>query len=259
MSGVVARRCAGVVAAVLVLFGVQAGTASAAGASTCAGGSVAAGSYSSLRITGFCSLDSGNVTVSHNLVVAPGAALLAAFGGSDLRVGRNVSVGSGGILVLGCEPEAFPCFNDDPESPSMSTNDSVGSNLTAQGALMMLIHGNHIGRNVSQSGGGGGVTCDLLPLGPDGPPAYSTYEDNTIGGNANISGVRTCWLGFIRNTVARNVNYTDNVLADPDGNEVVTNTIGRNLNCSGNDPAPQVGDSEGQPNVVGGRSNGQCA
>lgn len=253
------RRTAGVLAGALILFTSQLGTATAATtAGTCTGGSVAAGTYSSLTISGFCTLDAGSVTVQHGLVVQPGAGLLAAFGGSDLSVGQNLSVGDGGILVLGCEPEAFTCFNDDQASPSQSTHDTVGGNLIGDSALMMLIHHNQVSGNVSQSGGGGGVTCDTQPLGPDGPPAYSTYEDNAIGGNASISGVRTCWMGFIRNTVARNVNYSDNVLADPDGNEVVSNTIAGNLNCSGNDPAPQVGDSSGDPNQVGGRRTGQC-
>jgi hypothetical protein len=55
------------------------------------------------------------------------------------------------------------------------------------------------------------------------------------------------------------VNLLNNVVADPDGNEVVTNSIHGILNCSGNDPAPQVGDSEGSPNLVyGSRIGGQC-
>jgi len=54
------------------------------------------------------------------------------------------------------------------------------------------------------------------------------------------------------------VNINGNVVADPDGNEIVTNTIHGNLNCAGNDPAPQVGDSEGSPNQVTGRKTGQC-
>jgi len=45
---------------------------------------------------------------------------------------------------------------------------------------------------------------------------------------------------------------------DDDGNEVVTNTIHGNLNCAENDPAPQVGDSEGSPNRVTGVETGQC-
>jgi len=46
---------------------------------------------------------------------------------------------------------------------------------------------------------------------------------------------------------------------NPDGNEYVTNAIRGGLNCSGNSPAPQVGDSEGSANRVTGRKTGQCA
>ena len=229
------------------------------GSSTCQVGSVAAGTYSNLNIAGFCAIDSGNVTVLHNLTVLPNGGLNAAFGGSDLHVHGNLDVQNNGILVLGCEPSAFPCFNDDPNNPTMSTSDTVGGNLGANGALMMLVHNNQIGGNVTQSGGGGGVTCATQPLGPNGPPAYSTYEDNAIGKNASITEVQTCWMGFIRNNVSGNVNYQNNVTADDDGNEVVTNTVARNLNCSGNSPAPQFGDSGGIPNTVSGHANGQCA
>jgi hypothetical protein len=55
------------------------------------------------------------------------------------------------------------------------------------------------------------------------------------------------------------VNLNDNVLEDPDGNEYVTNTIHGSLNCRGNSPAPQVGDSGGSPNHVTGAKTGQCA
>jgi hypothetical protein len=66
------------------------------------------------------------------------------------------------------------------------------------------------------------------------------------------------WNGFIRNTVNRSANPIGNTVADPDGNEVVTNTIHGNLDCAANDPAPQVGDSEGAPNHVTGAETGQC-
>jgi hypothetical protein len=36
------------------------------------------------------------------------------------------------------------------------------------------------------------------------------------------------------------------------------NTIHGNVNCAGNDPAPQVGDSEGSPNNVTAVETGQC-
>ncbi|HET8582740.1 MAG TPA: hypothetical protein VFL65_05780 [Jatrophihabitans sp.] len=255
------RACVAVAGLGLAALGLAApASAAPARGYVCHGGSVPGGTYSSLTVAGMCAVDSGTVTVTGSVSVAPNAGLLSAFGGSDLHVGQNLVVGSGAIVVLGCEPEAFVCFNDpDQQVGTLATHDTVGMNVSATDALMMLVHNSSIGGNATQSGGGGGVTCGLFPLGPDGPPAYSTWEDNTIGRNASVTGVQTCWLGFIRNTVGGNVNYSDNVLADPDGNEVVTNTVARNLNCSGNVPAAQVGDSAGSPNTVGGRQNGQCA
>jgi carbonic anhydrase/acetyltransferase-like protein (isoleucine patch superfamily) len=233
------------------------GGSAAGGAATCQGGSVAAGSYSSLTISGPCAIDAGSVSVAHNVTVLPGAALFAAFGGSDLTVGQNLDVQSDAVLVLGCEPEAFACLNDpDQVVGTLSTNDSIGGSLTAENALAVLAHHNSVGRNVVLSGGGGGFNCDPQSI-LFGSPAFATFEDNTIGGNAVIAGWESCWLGFIRNTVANNVNFTNNSTADPDGNEVVTNTIGGGLNCSGNSPAPQVGDSEGTTNQAA-RATGQC-
>lgn len=245
----------------MIVLGMPAVAASAAGAPyTCQSGSIPAGSYSSVVVTGFCRIDSGTVNVSGNLSVAADAGLLAAFGGSDLHVGQNLTVGTGAVIALGCEPQAFTCFNDpDQNVGTLSTHDTVARNFSASGALMVLAHHNSIGGNVTQSGGGGGVSCDNFPLGPDGPPAYSTWEDNWIGRNASITGVQTCWMGFIRNHVANDAVYNDNILADPDGNEVVTNVIGRNLNCAGNAPSPQRGDSDGDANIVGGKATGQCA
>ncbi|HKC21830.1 MAG TPA: hypothetical protein VKB64_04875 [Gaiellaceae bacterium] len=255
------RWLLGLAIAAAVLVG-QVGSAAAkppatGGDATCNGGSIAPGTYSSLTVAGACFLDSGSVTVTHNVSVQPAAALIAAFGGSDLTVGQNLAVQSNGVLVLGCEPEAFACINDpDQEVGTLITNDRVGGNLTASNALAVLAHHNTIGGNVVLSGGGGGLNCDPQDA-LFGSPAYATYEDNVIGGNAVVSNWQSCWLGFIRNSVSGNVNYQDNSTFDPDGNEVVTNTIHGGLNCSGNDPAPQFGDSEGNLNVAA-RATGQC-
>jgi hypothetical protein len=74
-----------------------------------------------------------------------------------------------------------------------------------------------------------------------------------------IEGYNGFWFGFIRNHVNGSVNLNNNVLEDPDANEYVTNVIQGSLNCSGNSPAPQIGDSEGSPNQVSGAKTGQCA
>jgi len=80
-----------------------------------------------------------------------------------------------------------------------------------------------------------------------------------VGGSISITGLTTVWFGIIRTHIGRSVTLTDINLSDPDGNEIVTNVISGNLSCTGLDPAPQVGDSEGAANVVGKVASGQCA
>jgi len=46
---------------------------------------------------------------------------------------------------------------------------------------------------------------------------------------------------------------------DPDAMEIVTNVIGGNLGCFNNVPQAHVGDSQGEPNIVGGHKRGECA
>ena len=236
----------------------QAKANSAAG--TCAGGSIAPGTYSSLTITGFCTVDAGNVVVRHGVTVAANAGLIAAFGGGPmLTVGGNLYVRKNGVLVLGCEPEAFVCFNDpDQQVGTLSSRATVFGSLQAHEALAVLVHNTYVGHNLTLDKGGGGVNCnpqDAL----FGSPAYATFEDTSIGGTATIQHWRSCWLGFFRNTVGHNVGFRDNVVADPDGNEVATNTIRGNLICRGNSPAAQVGDSGGAPNTVLDSALGECA
>jgi hypothetical protein len=275
---IVNRRLFGFVAATVtavVLAGASAGDAtphgmgsrasSADGNATCFGGSIVAGVYSNLSIAGACNVDAGSVTVEHNLTVLPGGTLNAQFGGtdtvpaSDVTVGGNLDVQTNGVLVLGCEPSHFTCANDPNPSNggTFSNSASIGGNLTAEDALAVVVHVTAVGRNVTMSGGGGGVTCNsFLPV--LGSPPYGDFEDNTIGGNLTIAEWHSCWLGAFRDTIKGNVNWQGNVTADPDGNEIATNSIGRILNCTGNSPNPQIGDSGGALNLVSGRANGQC-
>ena len=234
-------------------------SATVGGSATCHGGSITGGTYSSLRVAGICTLDAGNVHVRGDVTILSGGGLNAGFGGSNLTVGHDLILKSTALLVLGCEPEAFICFNDpDQNVGTLSTNDSVQGSLLSTGATLVVVHHSHLGA-VIQSGGGGGVTCSNFPLGPSGPPAYTDYEDNVIRNSASVVGVHTCWSGFIRNRVGGSVTYSANKLADPDANEVVTNVIAHNLVCTGNSPKVQVGDSGGSPNKVRGQALGQCA
>jgi hypothetical protein len=107
-------------------------------------------------------------------------------------------------------------------------------------------------------GGGGGVTCDSTIPNSGGSPAYIDFEDTTVGGNAIIQDVQSCWAGFIRDSVGHNVVYQNNAFADPDASELTTNTVHGNMICSGNSPQVQFGDSGGAPDVVGGKALGEC-
>lgn len=214
------------------------------GGATCSGGAVAPGVYSSLTITGACFIE-GAVTVEGNLTIAPNAALDAHDG--TLIVRGNAIVQRNALFALGCL-----------ESGCSSTNDRVGGNVLVNGALAVIFHHNTIGGNVQVHGGGGGVNCDPNAM-LGGSPLFTDFEDNQVGGNLAVTQLRSCWMGVIRNAVRGNVHIAQNVMADPDANEIVTNVIGGNLSCVHNSPAAQEGDSAGQPNVVGGRKLGECA
>lgn len=262
--------------ALVVLVAASASGASAAGDETCYGGSIASGVYSSLKIAGACTVDSGSVTVEKNLTVLPGASLVAVTGGipgppyeaptpssSDLTVGGNLDVQEDGVLDLGCEPSYYPCLNDPafPAGPgTYSTHHTVAGNLTAENVLGVVVHHTVIGGNVSVFGGGGGTSsCSQSVPALEGFPPYGDFEDVAIGGNLTITGFQSCWLGWFRDTVILNVYFYGNATGDPDGNEMANDTVVGNLSCSGNSPSNQIGDSGGGPTTVLGNANGQCA
>ena len=245
-----------VVLLALTLLSVAATSAVAARpeSATCSGGTIAAGTYSSLKVTGVCSFGGGTVTVSHNLVVAPGAVLNdhSASPLTTVHVGGNVLVGKGGIVGLGTYNPAAP-------------HDSVvDGNVIANQPLSLYISFTTIHGNLISHGGGGGVAGEFRN--------YPT-KDNTIDGNVVIQGWTGGWIGLIRNHVGGNVIFSKNTsvingLVDPpvpgqvdsDSSEVMTNVIGRNLICQGNTPKAQVNpDDGGQPNTVGGHKICECA
>jgi hypothetical protein len=243
---------AGVIALGLTAFGSV--TALAAPNVTCHGGTVAPGAYGTLAIAGFCQVDGGDVTVKHNLIVKAGAVLIAAYGGSNLNVGGEVLIGAKAVLVLGCEPTEFQCLND-PDNVS-STFDTIGS-LSARDAVAVIVHASTITGDASVRGGGGGLNCD--PIFPGGPPPYSDFTDNTIGGNATVARLQTCWDGFFRNSVSGSVRFDGNITVLGDGNLMGENKIAHDLSCFGNSPKPHLSDAPNPVlNTVGGTTTGQC-
>jgi hypothetical protein len=170
------------------------------------------------------------------VVVPPGAACLSE---GPVTVRGGLFIKSGATFVLGSE-----------ENP-VDTG-TISGGVHASNPASVQIHFTTINGGVDVHGGSG-------PFGGPFDITWNAIEDNRINGGATVEGYDGFWFGFIRNHVNGSVNLNNNVLLDPDGNEYVTNTIRGGLNCSGNSPAPQVGDSEGIPNRVTGRKTGQCA
>jgi hypothetical protein len=275
------RFCLAAVGVLALAALVPGGAMAGSGVQTCSGTSdapgVLSGTYgSNVVVNGDCQVNAGPAVVKGNLTIKAGSALIAAFGMNDqtgsgsssLTVGGNLTVQSGGTLIMGCLPTSFPCF-DDPSSdnPTLSSADIVSGNLTENGPLGVIVHDSTIDGNVTENGGGGGVTCDPIGIfSVFGSPAYSDYEDSTVGGNLGVSGLKSCWLGMARVSVGGGMRVLNDELDDPDAIEILSNTITGNLICHGNS---MVWDSfdlsetglfprQPAPNTVNGHRIGQC-
>ncbi len=249
----------------------------------CTSGNVPAGTYSSVKITGDCYMPTGTVKVLGDLSVAPGALLDAVTPGdpssapvvpATVIVGGNVWVGKGAVLLFGCSP------NISCSMPPGITYDRIGGNLTADGALGVVLHSASVDGNVSLRGGGGGAAaenCSSVTQPPSTPvppapwsddpgllftPVYSDFEDTTIGGNLMVKDLTSCWLGTLRTQVGGDATFSNNTMGDPDGNEIVNNLVQGDMKCFGNTaggvPAVQFGDAMAAPNLVAGKAKGQC-
>ena len=243
----------------------------------CTGGDVPAGTYNSMIISGICYMPAGNVSVRGDVNVTPGALLDAVTPGdptsgtpvvpATVLIGGNVFVGKGGVLLFGCSPDSA-CAN-----PPGISFDHIRGNLIAIGAQGVVVHSASIGGSVYVSGGGGGPVAEgctnAVPMAPglvpwsEDPslnmtPVYSDLEETSIGGNLNVTGLTSCWLGSLRDQVGRSANFAGNTLGDPDGSEIANNLVNGSMACSSNSPAVQFGDSGAAPNVVGGFASGEC-
>jgi hypothetical protein len=234
---------------------------------------VLAGRYrGDVVVTGVCAVNGGAAVIKGNLILAPGAALNATFalndvagkGTSSLTVRGDVRVRYGATLAMGCEPNFNPC-TDDPKAATGGTltgSNHVSGDVTASRALAVILHASKINGNVTQRGGGGGVTCAPPATGifhALGSPVFSDNEDNTIGGDLKVTGLQTCWMGALRNHVRGNILAANNTMADPDAGEVLTNVVHGSIACFRNSPVVQYGDSMGSPNKVRGHAFGECA
>ena len=174
--------------------------------------------------------------VYHRVVVPQNGVCM---GAGPVKIVAGLWIQSGATFVLG-----------DEEHPG--SNGSINGGVHATDPASVQIHFMTINGGARIHGGSG-------PFGPPFDVTWNAIEDNWIHGGVVIDGYDGFWMGFIRNHVSGGVTLSNNTLADPDGNEYVTNTIRGPMRCWGNDPAPQVGDSQGDANAVTGPMTGQCA
>ena len=264
---------------------------------TCTGtlaspGTLAGTYWSNVTVNGVCFVDAGPASVRGSLTISPGSAVVAAFGlndqtqsgNSSLSVGGDVVVQNGATLIMGCEPIFFTCLDDASAATgpgTLTSNGTVGGNVFGSHALAVVVHASSIGDNVILNGGGGGQTCATPTDSPSNTPSlelwatlansapYSDFEDATVGGNEIVANLATCWLGANRLQIHENLVMFNNQLADPDGIEILSNTISDNIGCWANSYvwdsseanfAPNAGlfPRIPQPNTVGGHRFGQC-
>jgi hypothetical protein len=173
---------------------------------------------------------------TYQRVVVPQDGVCMSDGPVTIRGG--VYVQQGATLVLGSEENAVHTA-------------TITGGVHATNAMNDQIHFCTINGGVDIQGGSG-------PFGGPFGVTFNTIEDSVVNGGITETGYDGFWGGLFRNDVHGSVNYNGNTLVDPDGNEIQTNTIHGNLNCAGNDPQPQPGDSGGVPNHVTGQETGQC-
>jgi hypothetical protein len=267
--------------------GVAAAAARHDGSQTCTGtidspGTLAGTYRSNVVVTGACVVDAGPTDIRGNLIVAQGADLTAIFGqddqtgsgNSNLTVHGNVIVQSGASVMMGCYPLVvplwgatgildlpdFPC-TDDPNqnSPTLSATEVVDGNVISHNPLGVVLHNTTVRGNVVQVGGGAGEGCALVGIFSKyfGLPEWSDYTNVDVSGNLVVKDLDTCWFGELRDNVRGNMVANDD-LSPPDGAEIATNVVHGNLTCRNDNVPVEFGDSDGQPNKVGGNAFGQC-
>ena len=119
--------------------------------------------------------------------------------------------------------------------------------------LGVVVHDTTIHGNVTEVGGGGGLTCK--PIGvfeqfpPKGQPVYSDYEDMSIYGNLEINDLTSCWLGVARDQIHGRVDLFNDQLADPDAISKVWDSA---------DQGEELFPRRPEPNTVHGHRLNQC-
>lgn len=230
----------GVVAlGVLAAFALPAAAHAAGPPNLQCNGTYSGGMYANVIVPPNGNCDLSNTTVMGNVTALSGSSLTLDFSSAKSSVGGNVAVGSNVAFAL-------------------SQGWTVGGTITGQGASILGITG--------------GTTHDILSTGTGdlfvsgatvkgNLVANQTQGFGVIGSNPVITGNVT--INASANSVSEfdlesqlvngNVSVTNNNTQI----EIFFNTIRESLACTGNSPAPD--DNQGDGNYVQGHQLGQCA
>jgi len=233
--------------------------APASAASTCTGGVLGSGNYSSVTVTGQCTVAPNAVIhVGGSINVAAGAMFDGQESPATITVGDNINIGAGALVALGCEPETTigkfagqPCATD----PTGHTTIRVGGSVRATNAATLILRG---GNNATWMLIGGSVTATG---GGDGQNPWA-WKGMTVGGNVTATNITPEFFVVEFNRIGGTVNLHSIHETDTDPDPfvgVIKNVIGGNLNCSDLTPRAASGVFPGQENIVGGQATGQCA
>jgi hypothetical protein len=210
--------------------------------------------YGDLKVKGNAYVPAGaSLEVIGDLTLAPGSCL-DAFSTATVTLDADVIVRDGATLALGCTPQSIGPV---PPCGTTTTHDTVYGSITAHNPLTMYLDGDTIRGDVISHGGGPGRTLS--------PYVNFPIKDNTILGDVVVTDWQGAWFGLLRNHINGSVklaNITGVAIGDDgtlDSTEVTDNSILGSLDCHGNFPPAQVGDSGGGPNSVFSWTTGECA
>lgn len=149
-----------------------------------------------------------------------------------------------------------------------SGNVSVSGNVTLGSGASLIDYDTATFTVSSSLLAAGAKTIYLVPTAPGAVNILGsvsvTGETNTvdirasfIGGTLSVANSTiSAYINLTANSVGANVLDRSNTTPAPGANDIVNNTIGGSLVCTGNSPAPQ---DSGMPNTVGGSKAGQCS
>jgi hypothetical protein len=159
----------------------------------------------------------------------------------------QVTVGSGALFYLGTERPGKPPFA------------SIQGSVTAQDPSAVVIQNTTIGGPVSVLGGGA-TNAIVEALSHNAPQTnYTDFEDDQINGGITEIDYGGVWAGVIRSILSGSLAFAHNNEATVDEYDIGSDIISGSAYCSGNNPAPNMGQSSGAPSIVDGATFGDQA